>query len=284
MRDLILHINCPDQRGIIAQFTGILYDHGANVLNLEQHVEPDEKLFFMRIHADLSNMEISEDALHEILMAQVKKMNAKIQFYYPENRQKMAIFVTREAAPLYDLLIKHQSGELPCEIPCIISNHQDLKNTAKQFNIPFHHLPLSPETKSDQENAIREIIKKENIDLLVLARYMQILSSAFVTEYKGRIINIHHGFLPAFKGNNPYRKAWERGVKMIGATAHYVTADLDEGPIIEQDVVSVNHQHSVQEMIQAGRDIERRVLTSAVKAHLQHRIILDGQRTIIFHT
>ena len=284
MRDLILHINCPDQRGIIAQFTGVLYDHGANVLNLEQHVEPDAKLFFMRIHADLSNMEISEDALHEILMAQVKKMNAKIQFYYPENRQKMAIFVTREAAPLYDLLIKHQSGELPCEIPCILSNHQDLKNTAKQFNIPFHHLPLSPETKSDQENAIREIIKKENIDLLVLARYMQILSSAFVTEYQGRIINIHHGFLPAFKGNNPYRKAWERGVKMIGATAHYVTADLDEGPIIEQDVVSVNHQHSVKEMIQAGRDIERRVLTSAVKAHLQHRIILDGQRTIIFHT
>ena len=284
MRDLILHINCPDQRGIIAQFTGVLYDHGANVLNLEQHVEPDAKLFFMRIHADLSNMEISEDALHEILMAQVKKMNAKIQFYYPENRQKMAIFVTREAAPLYDLLIKHQSGELPCEIPCILSNHQDLKNTAKQFNIPFHHLPLSPETKSDQENAIREIIKKENIDLLVLARYMQILSTAFVTDYQGRIINIHHGFLPAFKGNNPYRKAWERGVKMIGATAHYVTADLDEGPIIEQDVVSVNHQHSVQEMVQAGRDIERRVLTSAVKAHLQHRIILDGQRTIIFHT
>jgi formyltetrahydrofolate deformylase len=284
MRDLILHINCPDQRGIIAQFTGVLYDHGANVLNLEQHVEPDAKLFFMRIHADLSNMEISEDALHEILMAQVKKMNAKIQFYYPENRQKMAIFVTREAAPLYDLLIKHQSGELPCEIPCILSNHQDLKNTAKQFNIPFHHLPISPKTKPDQENAVREIIKKENIDLLVLARYMQILSSAFVTDYQGRIINIHHGFLPAFKGNNPYRKAWERGVKMIGATAHYVTADLDEGPIIEQDVVSVNHQHSVQEMIQAGRDIERRVLTSAVKAHLQHRIILDGQRTIIFHT
>ena len=283
MRDLILHINCPDQRGIIAQFAGVLYDHGANVLNLEQHVEPDEKLFFMRIHADLSNMEISEDALHEILMAQVKKMNAKIQFYYPENVLRMAIFVTKESAPLYDLLIKHQSGELPCKIPCIISNHKHLKEIAEQFNIPFHHLAISPETKPDQENAVREIIKKENIDLLVLARYMQILSTTFVTDYQGRIINIHHGFLPAFKGNNPYRKAWERGVKMIGATAHYVTADLDEGPIIEQDVVSVNHQHSVQEMIQAGRDIERRVLTSAVKAHLQHRIILDGQRTIIFH-
>jgi len=284
MRYLILHISCPDQRGIIAQFTGILYDHGANVLNLEQHVEPDEKLFFMRIHADLKNMEISEDALYEILMVQVKKMNAKIQFYYPENLLRMGIFVTKESAPLYDLLIKHQSGELPCKTPCIISNHERLKEISEQFNIPFYHLPISPETKSDQENAIREIIKKENIDLLVLARYMQILSPEFVSDYHGRIINIHHGFLPAFKGNNPYRKAWETGVKMIGATAHYVTADLDEGPIIEQDVVSVNHQHSVQEMIQAGRDIERRVLTSAVKAHLQHRIILDGQRTIIFHS
>ncbi len=284
MRFLVLHINCPDQRGIIAQFSGILYDHGANVLNLEQYVEPDEKRFFMRIHTDLKNMEISQDALYEILMTQVKKMDARIQFYYPENLQKVAIIVTKEAAPLYDLLIKHQSGEITCEIPCIISNHQDLENTVKQFNIPFHHLPISPETKSDQENAIREIIKRANIDLLVLARYMQILSPKFVMDYHGKIINIHHGFLPAFKGKSPYRQAWERGVKMIGATAHYVTAELDEGPIIGQDVVSVNHQHSVQEMIQAGRDIERRVLTSAVKAHLQHRIILDGQRTIIFHS
>ena len=284
MRHLILQINCPDQRGIIAQFTAILYDHGANVLNLEQHVEPDEKLFFMRIHADLSNMDISENALREILMALVKKTNSSIQFYYPENLLKMAIFVTNESAPLYDLLIKHQSGELPCEIPCIISNHEHLKEIAGQFNIPFFYLPVSPEKKGEQEKEIRELMAKENIDLLVLARYMQILSSEFVGDYEGKIINIHHGFLPAFKGNNPYRKAWERGVKMIGATAHYVTADLDEGPIIEQDVVSVNHQHSVKEMVQAGRDIERRVLTSAVKAHLEHRIILDGRRTIIFHS
>ena len=284
MRHLILHINCPDQRGIIAQFTGILYDHGANVLNLEQHVEPDEKLFFMRIHANLSNLTISEDALKEILLALVKKMNAQIKFHFPENKLKMAIFVTKESAPLYDLLIKHQSGELPCEIPSIISNHEHLKEIAGQFNIPFFYLPVAPETQNDQEKEIRELMEKKKIDLLVLARYMQILSSEFVADYQGRIINIHHGFLPAFKGNHPYRKAWERGVKMIGATAHYVTADLDEGPIIEQDVVSVNHQHSVQEMIQAGRDIERRVLTSAVKAHLEHRIILDGRRTIIFHS
>ena len=284
MRYLILQINCPDQRGIIAQFTGILYDHGANVLYLEQHVEPGKKLFFMRIHINLSSMEISENALGKILMALVKKTNSSIQFYYPENLLKIAIFVTKESAPLYDLLIKHQSGELLCKIPCIISNYEHLNEIAGQFNIPFSHLPVSPETKVEQEKEIRELMEKEKIDLLVLARYMQILSSEFVADYQGRIINIHHGFLPAFKGNHPYRKAWERGVKMIGATAHYVTADLDEGPIIEQDVVSVNHQHSVQEMVQAGRDIERRVLTSAVKAHLEHRIILDGRRTIIFHS
>ena len=283
MRYLILHINCPDQRGIIAQFTGILYDHCANVLHLEQHVEPDEKLFFMRIYADLKNIEISEDVLNEILIAQVKKMDANIQFYYPENIQKMAIFVTKESAPLYDLLIKYRSGELFCEIPCIVSNHKELGKIANQFHIPFHFLPVTTDTKENQEEEVRKLMKDKNIDILVLARYMQILSKDFVEEYHGKIINIHHGFLPAFKGNSPYRQAWVRGVKMIGATAHYVTADLDEGPIIEQDVVSVNHQHSVDEMIQAGRDIERRVLTAAVKAHLEHRIILDGQRTIIFH-
>ena len=284
MRYLILHINCPDQRGIIAQFSGILYDHGANVLNLEQHVEPDEKLFFMRIHTDLSNLTISEDALKEILLALVKKMDARIEFHFPENKLKMAIFVTKEAAPLYDILIKHQSGELLCEIPYIISNHEDLKSIADQFEIPYYHFPVTPESKSAQEGKIKLLLAENQVDLLVLARYMQVLNSGFVEEYTGRIINIHHGFLPAFKGNRPYRKAWVRGVKMIGATAHYVTAELDEGPIIEQDVVSVNHQHSVQEMIQAGRDIERRVLTSAVKAHLEHRIILHGQRTIIFHS
>jgi formyltetrahydrofolate deformylase len=284
MSNLVLHINCPDQRGIIARFTGVLYEHGANVLDLEQHVEPDEKLFFMRIHADLGNLSISIDALREILNALVKKMDADIQFHFPENLLNTAIFVTKESAPLYDLLIKHQSGELQCNIPCIISNHSHLKNIAAQFGIEYFHIPVTQKSKNEQEEVIRKLLKDKNIDLLVLARYMQILSNEFVDAYSGRIINIHHGFLPAFKGEKPYRKAWERGVKIIGATAHYVTAELDEGPIIEQDVISVNHQHSVKEMIQAGRDIERRVLTSAVKAHLERRIILHGQRTIIFHS
>jgi formyltetrahydrofolate deformylase len=284
MKYLILHINCPDQHGIIAQFTGILYDNGVNVLNLEQHVEPEEKLFFMRIFADMSNIDISQNDLCELLNILGKKTNASVKFYYPEQDLNVGIFVSKESAPLYDLLIKHQSGELRCNIPCIISNHIALEAIAIQFKIPFYHLPVSSSTKEDQEGKVRAILNKEKVDLLVLARYMQILSEKFVDEFYGKIINIHHAFLPAFKGSNPYRRAWERGVKMIGATAHYVTKDLDEGPIINQDVVSISHQYSVNEMVQAGRDIERRVLISAVKAHIEHRIILDGNRTIIFHS
>ena len=284
MRYLILHINCPDQHGIIAQFTGVLYENGVNVLNLEQHVETEEKMFFMRIYADMSNIEISQEDLCDLLNILGKKTNASVKFYYPEQNLNVGIFVSKESAPLYDLLIKHQSGELRCNIPCIISNHIALESIAIQFNIPFYHLPVSPSTKEEQESKVTAILYKEKVDLLVLARYMQILSEKFVDNFYGRIINIHHAFLPAFKGSNPYRRAWERGVKMIGATAHYVTKNLDEGPIIEQDVVSVSHQHSVKEMIQAGRDIERRVLTSAVKSHIEHRIILDGNRTIIFHS
>ena len=283
MRYLILHINCPDQHGIIAQFTGVLYENGVNVLNLEQHVETEEKIFFMRIYADMSNIEISQEDLCDLLNILGKKTNASVKFYYPEQNLNVGIFVSKESAPLYDLLIKHQSGELRCNIPCIISNHIALESIAIQFNIPFYHLPVSPSTKEEQESKVTAILYKEKVDLLVLARYMQILSEKFVDNFYGRIINIHHAFLPAFKGSNPYRRAWERGVKMIGATAHYVTKNLDEGPIIEQDVVSVSHQHSVKEMIQAGRDIERRVLASAVKSHIEHRIILDGNRTIIFH-
>ncbi len=284
MRYLILHINCPDQHGIIAQFTGVLYENGVNVLNLEQHVETEEKIFFMRIYADMSNIEISQEDLCDLLNILGKKTNASVKFYYPEQNLNVGIFVSKESAPLYDLLIKHQSGELRCNIPCIISNHIALESIAIQFNIPFYHLPVSPSTKEEQESKVTAILYKEKVDLLVLARYMQILSEKFVDNFYGRIINIHHAFLPAFKGSNPYRRAWERGVKMIGATAHYVTKNLDEGPIIEQDVVSVSHQHSVKEMIQAGRDIERRVLASAVKSHIEHRIILDGNRTIIFHS
>ena len=281
---MIFHLTCPDQRGIIAQFTQLLYQHKVNVLSLEQHVEPDEGLFFMRAHADLSHMTIPSDTLIDLLNEIENKLSGNLTIHDPLKPLNMAILCTKEQAHVSDLLMKHQSGELNCKIPLVISNHNDLKNSVEPYGIEYHHLPVSAENRESQEEEISSLLENQNIDIVVLARYMQILSPKIVKQYKGRVINIHHAFLPAFKGDRPYQKAWVRGVKMIGATAHYVTENLDEGPIIEQDVESVTHQYSVKEMIQAGRDIERRVLTAAVKAHLQHRILLHGQRTLIFHS
>ena len=281
---MIFHLTCPDQEGIIAQFTQLLFQHHVNVLSLEQHVEPDEGLFFMRTHADLRNMAISPNTLIDLLNEIENKLSGNLTIHDPLKRLNVAILCTKEQAHVSDLLMKYQSGELNCKIPLVISNHDNLRDLVERYGIAYHHLPLSIENKELQEKEILSLLKDENIDVVVLARYMQVLPPQIVHQFEGRIINIHHAFLPAFKGNRPYRKAWIRGVKMIGATAHYVTEDLDEGPIIEQDVESVTHQHSVKEMIQAGRDIERRVLTSAVKAHLQHRILLHGQRTLIFHS
>ena len=280
---MIFHLTCPDQRGIIAQFTQLLYQHKVNVLSLEQHVEPDEGLFFMRAHADLSSMTIPSNALIDLLNEIEGKLSGKLTIHDPLMPLNMAILCTKEQAHVSDLLMKHQSKELNCNIPLVISNHDNLRSSVEQYGIEYYHLPVDAENREFQEKEILSLLKTHNIDIVVLARYMQILSPKIVQQYKGRVINIHHAILPAFKGDRPYHKAWVRGVKMIGATAHYVTEALDEGPIIEQDVESVTHQYSVKEMIQAGRDIERRVLTSAVKAHLQHRILLHGQRTLIFH-
>ena len=281
---MIFHLTCPDKRGIIAQFTQLLYQHHVNVLSLEQHVEPDARLFFMRAHTDLRNMTISPETLSDLLNELERRLNGTLTIHDPLKPLNIAILCTKEQAHVSDLLMKHQSGELNCNIPLVISNHNELKNSVEQYGIEYHHLPVDANNRESQEKEILSLLESHSIDVVVLARYMQILSPKIVKEYEGRVINIHHAFLPAFKGNRPYHKAWVRGVKMIGATAHYVTEDLDEGPIIEQDVESVTHQHSVKEMIQAGRDIERRVLTAAVKAHLQHRILLHGQRTLIFHS
>ncbi|MDB3868538.1 formyltetrahydrofolate deformylase [Candidatus Marinimicrobia bacterium] len=281
---MIFHLTCLDQQGIIAQFTQLLFQHYVNVFSLEQHVEPEEGLFFMRIHTDLRNMTISSDALIDHLNDIANKLSGNLIIHNPLNPLNMAILCTKEQAHVSDLLMKYKSGELNCKISMVISNHDDLRDLVEQSGTNYHHLPVSVENKKSQEQEILSLLEDQNIDVVVLARYMQVLSPQIVNKFEGRIINIHHAFLPAFKGNRPYRKAWVRGVKMIGATAHYVTEKLDEGPIIEQDVESVTHQYSVKEMIQAGRDIERRVLTSAVKAHLQHRILLHGQRTLIFHS
>ncbi len=278
---MVIQLSCLDRPGIVARITGLIYGERGNILYLEQHVEPEENLYFMRVIVDNHSLNDAKPNLIKKLEKACASLQASLHIFDDTVSLNMAIFVTKEAAPLHDLLIKYQAGELKCKIPFIISNHNHLRSIAEQFKIPFHHLPLMPDTKQEQEAQIRKLLVSEKVDLIVLARYMQILSEQFVKDYTA--INIHHGFLPAFKGKKPYHQAWERGVKIIGATAHYVTADLDEGPIIAQDVVSVTHHHSAKDMIRAGRDIERRVLTSAVKAHLEHRIILHKQRTIIFH-
>ena len=279
---MIIQLTCPDQEGIVAKFTGVIFDAGANILSLEQHVEPEENLFFMRIKLDLSAL-TELDALEKDIKSLATEFHGKCRIYNADYPLKSAIFVTKESACLYDLLMKQNSGELDMSLQLIISNYNNLKSIANQYDIPFHIFSISDTTKSVQENKIITLLKDNNIEVIILARYMQILTEDFVNQYLGKIINIHHGFLPAFKGKKPYHQAWEKGVKIIGATAHYVTKLLDDGPIIAQDTASVTHQHSPREMIHAGRDIERRVLTAAVKAHLERRIIIHGKRTIIFH-
>ena len=275
-------MTCPDRTGIVARTTMLLYRLNANVLSLEQHVEGTGQ-FFMRILADTSAISISEDEFRLKTAELATELNARISLREPRQASRIAILVSREDGCLWELLLKHRSGDLDGEARMIVSNHDSLRPVAEAFALPFHHVPVTAETRESQERSVLDLLRADRTDLVVLARYMQILSAAFVAEYAGRIINIHHGFLPAFKGSRPYHRAWERGVKIIGATAHYVTESLDEGPIIDQDVISVSHQHSVDEMIERGRDLERRVLLNAVQAHLQHRIIIHNNRTIVFH-
>ncbi len=279
---IILLMTCPDQTGIVARTTMLLYSLNANVLSLEQHVEGTGQ-FFMRIQADVSAISVGEQEFRARAAALAAELDARMSLHEPRVVQRIAILVSREDACLWELLLKHRSGDLDGEVRVVVGNHDTLRPIAEGFGLPFHHLPVTPETRAEQEQAVRDLLRQQAIDLVVLARYMQVLSPSFVAEHTGRIINIHHGFLPAFKGSQPYHRAWERGVKIIGATAHYVTESLDDGPIIDQDVISVSHQHSVAEMIERGRDLERRVLLNAVQAHLQRRIIVHNNRTIIFH-
>ena len=282
MKQAIFLLTCLDQKGIVAQFTSLLFKYNVNIINLEQHVEFEENLFFMRIDADLRNISISVSDFFSLVRVLEKTLKADLLICNPLKKINVAIFCTKESAHVLDLLIKEKCSELNCVIPLIISNHKTIQEIIGNFPIKFFYVPVNSDCKS-HESKMNSILESHSIDLIVLARYMQILSNEFVEKYSGKIINIHHSFLPAFKGKKPYHKAWEKGVKIIGATAHYVTEELDEGPIICQDVVPVSHHYSVKKMIQAGRDVERRVLSNAVKAHLEHRIILHRNRTLIFN-
>lgn len=279
----IILFTCLDRQGIVAKITNWLFEQKVNIISMEEHVESNNNLFFMRLVLQ-SPFELFENKIFiEKLLEYGKSFNGKFSFHKLKKKDNCAIFVTKERLPLYDLLIKHQTNDLNCNIKMVVSNHENLSYVAEQFNISFYHFPINSKNKSEIEPQLISFMEVNEIDLIVLARYMQILSPNFVEKFNQKIINIHHGFLPAFKGGRPYKQAWDRGVKIIGATAHYVTNDLDEGPIITQDVISINHTFSEKDMIRAGKDIERRVLTNAVQAHLDKRIIVHDGRTIVFN-
>lgn len=285
--EYILTLSCLDQRGIVHRVSGFLADHGCNIIDSAQFGDAQSKLFFMRVHFSAENAEISDEQLRADfgLLGDALQMNW--QLHDAAKKPRVLIAVSKIGHCLNDLLFRYKSGLLPVEIPAIVSNHTDFYQLAASYNIPFHHLPLvtgaSKEVKRAQEDRILEIVEANQIDLVVLARYMQILSPELCEALRGRAINIHHSFLPSFKGAKPYYQAHDRGVKLIGATAHFVTSDLDEGPIIEQGVERVDHSMGPETLTAIGRDIESVVLARAVKWFTEHRILLNGHKTVIFN-
>jgi formyltetrahydrofolate deformylase len=275
-------VSCPDRPGLVAALAQVLYGHGANILAADQHTDSEAGQFFQRIRFDTATLHTDRLTLEKAFAEVAERFEMSWRVAYDDRIKRVAIFVSKTEHCLYDLLLRHRAGELPCEIAMIVSNHEKLATTAEQFGIPYHVFPITAETKPAQEAAERELLERESIDLVVLARYMQILSGDFIDHYPGRIINIHHSFLPAFAGGRPYHQAHERGVKCIGATAHYATTDLDEGPIIEQDVERVSHRDSPADLVRKGRDVERVVLSRAVRSHLEDRILVFGNKTVLF--
>ena len=277
-----LLVSCPDRKGLIAALARFLYDHGANILQAQQHTDPEESLFFQRIHFDLSELDISRSDLEDLLRIECRRYDMAWRIHYSDRTERVAIFASKVEHCLYDLLLRHRLGELSCDLAMIVSNHPNLEPVADQFGLPYHVFRVGDEPRSRREAAILALLAEQSVDVVILARYMQILSDEFVSRFEHRIINIHHGFLPAFVGARPYHQAHEKGVKLIGATAHYATPELDEGPIIAQDVVSCSHRDQVEDLVRKGRDVERTVLARAVRAHLEHRILVHGRRTVVF--
>ncbi len=277
-----LLVCCPDRKGLVAALAQLLYGHGANIIDADQHTDPVAGQFFQRIKFDLSELHTDRTSLETAIAEVASRFSMEWRIANGHHRSKTAIFVSKYDHCLYDLLLRQRGGELSTEIPMIISNHPDLEPVAQQFGIPFHHLPITKETKRAQETKALELLREADVDLVVLARYMQILTDDFLKSYEGQVINIHHSFLPAFMGSKPYHRAFERGVKLIGATAHYATAELDEGPIIEQDVVRCSHSDAVEDLVRKGRDLEKVVLARAVRLHLDDRILVYDNKTVVF--
>ena len=276
-----LLISCPDQRGLVAKFANFIYANGGNITHADQHTDFEAGLFLTRIEWQLKGFNLPKDVITPAFNAIAQPLNAKWQLHFSDTLPRIAIWVSRQDHCLFDLIWRHRAKEFHAEIPLIMSNHPDLQPIVEQFGIDYHYLPITKENKQEQEAKQLELLHEYKIDLVVLAKYMQIVSADFIEKFP-QIINIHHSFLPAFIGANPYHRAFERGVKIIGATAHYATADLDAGPIIEQDVVRVSHRDEVNDLIRKGKDLERIVLARAVRLHLQNRVLVYGNRTVVF--
>lgn len=278
----ILLLSCPDTRGIVAEVSYFITTYNGNILDSQQHSDPDTRTFFMRVEWDLADFTIAAEKIASAFDPIAEKYSMDWRIEFSSRQHRMAIFVSQYDHCLYDLILRNREGETHADIRCVIGNHEKMQGIADIFDIPFYHMKVSKSNKAEVEKQQLEILEKEQIDVIVLARYMQILSDEFVSHYPNRIINIHHSFLPAFIGAKPYHQAYRRGVKIIGATSHYVTADLDEGPIIAQDVARISHRDSVKNLVARGRDLEKLVLTRAVKLHLEHRILPYGNKTVVF--
>jgi formyltetrahydrofolate deformylase len=277
-----LLVSCPDRKGIVAALAQLLYGHGANIVDADQHTDVGAGQFFQRIVVDLAELRTDRVAIEQAIEEVARRFEMSYRLVHGEPRKRVAVFVSGYGHCLHDLLWRHRLGELPCDIRIVVANHPDLEKDAAQFGVPFHFVPVEPGAKDRAEAHAMRLLEDQAIDLVVLARYMQIVSPAFVSRYRSRIINIHHSFLPAFAGPKPYHQAQERGVKLIGATAHYATEKLDEGPIIEQDVARISHRDSVDDLVRKGRDLEKVVLARAVRLHLEDRILVFGNKTVVF--
>ncbi len=277
-----LLLSCPDRKGLVSLISNFIFERGGNILDLVEHVNAQEQRFFLRVAWDMKEFSISPERLEEALLPMAKKFDAEWSIRLNRNRHRIAIFVSKYDHCLQEILWRHELGEFDADIALVISNHADLRFLAERYRLPFHIFPITQENKAAQENEELALLKKNNVDTIILARYMQVLSPAFLQKYPSSILNIHHSFLPAFAGSNPYKQAYERGVKIVGATSHYVTEMLDEGPIIEQDIIRISHKDSLEDLIRKGRDLERLVLARGVRLHLQDRILVYGGKTIVF--
>ena len=277
-----LLVSCGDRTGLVAALSEFVFEYGGNILDADQHAEVETGLFFMRLVWDLAGFKLARPQIQAALDMLATRFDLTWEVTFSDVRPRVAVFASRSPHCLYDLLLAHQLGELGGELVAVVSNHPDLGSVAGHFGVPFEHIPVDAGDKAGAEAAAQRLLGERKVDLVVLARYMQILTPEFVARWPSRIINIHHSFLPAFIGAKPYHQAKDRGVKVIGATAHYVTSDLDQGPIIEQDVARVSHRDDVDEMVRKGGELERRVLTRAVRLHLERRVLVSGSRTIVF--